>query len=305
LSFNCSYLFSWGANITSVTTLAVLGAGKIGGEVAYLASILGLVDRLIVYDVNKEFLNAQVKDIRHTGLDIRIETDPWKVKEADICVFSAGFPRDPTVKTRADLLRVNLPVAKQCSKPLHDYDGVLITVTNPMDPNNYFFWEHTGIDAGRCIGFGGQLDTARFAIALDERSIRGRGWVIGDHGEHQVPVFSSLQEDVPVPVREEILAELKCASMEVIRGKGGTVFGPAWHLAEMIRMIRDDSRELVTCSCILQGEYGIGGCSLGVPARIGRNGIHAIEEWDLDDWEEKRMKEAAEYMQQLCRGTDD
>ncbi len=288
-----------------MTCLAVLGAGKIGGEVAYLASILGLVDRLIIYDVNKEFLNAQVKDLMHTGLDISIETDPWKAKEADICVFSAGFPRDPTVKTRADLLRVNLPVARQCSKPLHDYDGVLITVTNPMDPNNYFFWEHTGIDAGRCIGFGGQLDSARFSLALAQRGIRGRGWVIGDHGEHQVPVFSTLQEEVTTTAREEILGELKCASMEVIRGKGGTVFGPAWHLAELIRAIRDDARALITCSCILKGEYGIEGCSLGVPARIGRNGIHTIEEWELDDWEGARMKEAAAYVQQLCRRIDD
>jgi malate dehydrogenase len=288
-----------------VTCLAVLGTGKIGGEVAYLAAVLGLADRLILYDVNKEFLEAQVLDLMHTGIDIEISTDPWKAKESDICVFSAGFPRDPTVKTRADLLMVNLPVARQCSKPLHDYDGVLITVTNPMDPNNYFFWEHTGIDAGRCIGFGGQLDSARFALALENRSIRGRAWVLGDHGEHQVPVFSSLSGPVPAAVRDEILGELKSTSMAVIKGKGGTVFGPAWHLAQMIGMIRDDARSLVTCSCVLTGEYGVTGCSLGVPARIGRNGIHAIEEWDLDEWEQARMNEAAAYVQQLCRRADD
>src|SRR5271157_5895065 len=284
-----------------MTCLSVLGAGKIGGEVAYLASVLGLIDRLILYDANTPFLDAQVLDLRHTGLDIEISTDPWKARESDICMFSAGFPRNPSVKTRADLLRVNLPVVEECTKPLHGYDGVLITVTNPMDPNNYFLWEHTGMDSSRCIGFGGQLDSARFALALKKRSIRGQAWVLGDHGEHQVPVFSSLPEPVPAGPREEIVADLKCASMEVINGKGGTVFGPAWHISQLIRMIRDDSRSLITCSCVLNGEYGIDGCSLGVPARIGRNGIHKIEEWDLDEWEKARLNAAAENVKQLCR----
>jgi malate dehydrogenase len=291
--------------LPAVTCLAVLGTGKIGGEVAYLASVLGLADRLILHDVNKQVLEAQVLDLMHTGIDIEISTDPCEAKESDICIFSAGFPRDPTVKTRADLLMVNLPVARQCSKLLRDYEGILITVTNPMDPNNYFFWKHTGIDAGRCIGFGGQLDSARFTLALRNRSIRGRAWVLGDHGEHQVPVFSSLPEPVPAALRDDILSELKCSSMAVIRGKGGTVFGPVWHLAQMIRMIRDDSRSLATCSCILNGEYGITECSFGVPARIGRDGIHAIEEWDLDEWERARIEEAADYVQQLCRRADD
>ena len=284
-----------------MTSLSVLGTGKIGGEVAYLASVLGLIDRLVLHDIKKELLEAQVLDIRHTGLDIVIDTDPSGIKRSDICVFSAGIPRDPTVKTRADLLGVNLPVVRECAAMLRDYEGILITVTNPMDVNNYLISEYSGIDPARCIGFGGQLDSARFALALESRSLPGRAWVLGEHGEHQVPVFSSLPGPVPASLREEILAGLKGSSMEVIRGKGGTVFGPAWHIAQMIRMIADDSRSVTACSCILRGEYGTEGCSLGVPARIGRNGIHAIDEWDLDEWERAGMKGAAEQVRQLCR----
>jgi len=288
-----------------MTCLSVLGAGKIGGEVAYLASVLGIIDKLIIYDVNAPFLRAQVLDLMHAGLDIEIITDPWRAKESDICVFAAGFPRDPSVKTRADLLRVNLPVAESCSRPLHDYDGVLITVTNPMDVNNYFFAEETGIDPGRCIGFGGQLDSARYAVALKKREIRGQAWVMGDHGEHQVPIFSTLPGTVPGIARDEILAELRGASMEIIQGKGGTVFGPAWHIANLIKMISTDSRSLITCSCVLSGEYGIEGCSLGVPARVGRNGVHKIEEWKLDDWEQSHLQAAAEATRELCRNMND
>ncbi len=288
-----------------MTCLSVLGAGKIGGEVAYLASVLGIIDKLIIYDVNKPFLRAQVLDLMHAGLDIEISTDPWTAKESDICGFAAGFPRDPSVKTRADLLRVNLPVAEMCSRPLHDYDGVLITVTNPMDVNNYFFAEETGIDPRRCIGFGGQLDSARYSVALKNREIPGQAWVIGDHGEHQVPVFSTLPVAVPETTREEVLAELRVASMEVIQGKGGTVFGPARHITNLIRMISSDSRSLVTCSCILSGEYGIEDCSLGVPARVGRNGVYKIEEWKLDNWEQAHFQAAAETTREFCRRVDD
>jgi len=128
---------------------------------------------------------------------------------------------------------------------------------------------------------------------------------MGDHGEHQVPVFSTLPVTVPSTTREEVLAEMRSASMEVIQGKGGTVFGPAWHITELIRMISTDSRSLITCSCVLDGEYGIEGCSLGVPARVGRNGIHKIEEWKLDDWEQSHLQAAAEATRELCRTMND
>jgi malate dehydrogenase len=87
--------------------------------------------------------------------------------------------------------------------------------------------------------------------------------------------------------------------MEVIKGKGGTVFGPALHMAHLIRMVLSDSREQVICSAILDGEYGLSGCSLGVPVRIGREGILSIEEWQLDSWESVKMNEAGAFAKAL------
>jgi malate dehydrogenase len=92
--------------------------------------------------------------------------------------------------------------------------------------------------------------------------------------------------------------------MEVIRGKGGTVFGPAYHIATLIRAVLEDRREVLSCSCVLDGEYGLSGCSLGVPARIGREGILSIEEWDLNVWEAAKMAEAGAFVQSLCRRFD-
>ncbi|PKG33754.1 malate dehydrogenase [Methanoregula sp.] len=281
--------------------LAVIGVGRIGGEVAYLAASLGIADELVLFDTAPELLKAQVLDLKHTGLDVAISTDMNAVKEADLCIFSAGMPRNPSVKTRADLLLSNLPATRSCAGILKEFSGVLITVTNPMDINNYYLAKTTGIPRERCIGFGGQLDSARFGLALRERNINGHPSVLGEHGEHQVPVFSRLDVPVTTPLREEILRELQGSSMEVIRGKGGTVFGPALHLAHLARMVLRDTGEAAICSAVLDGEYGLDDCSLGVPVRIGREGIRQIEEWELDPWELDKMAEAGRFVSGLCR----
>ena len=281
--------------------LAVVGVGRIGGEVAYMAASLGIVDELVLFDSAPALLKAQVLDLQHTGLDMVISTDKADIRDADICLFAAGLPRTPSVKTRADLLDANLPATNDLVGMLRGFGGVLITVTNPMDINNCYLHAKTGIPRERCIGFGGQLDSTRFGIALRNRNISGFPFVLGEHGEHQVPAFSRLPDPVPAPLRNEILTELRGASMEIIKGKGGTVFGPALHMAHLIRMILSDTRERVICSAVLEGEYGLSGCSLGVPVRIGREGILGIEEWELDSWESTRMNEAGAFATALSK----
>ena len=280
--------------------LAVIGVGRIGGEVAYLTASLGIVDELVLYDSAPDLLRAQVLDLEHTGLRIPVSTDTPAIRDADICIFSAGMPRNPSIKTRADLLEANLSATRDGIALLKGFSGILVTVTNPMDANNFVLCKKSGIGRERCIGFGGQLDSARFGLALRNRGITGFPFVLGEHGEHQVPLFSSLASRVENGQREEILAELRGASMEVIRGKGGTVFGPALHLVHLTRIILKDARELITCSAVLEGEYGLSGCSLGVPARVGRNGIQKIEEWELDAWEMAKMNEAGQFVKDLC-----
>jgi malate dehydrogenase len=170
-----------------------------------------------------------------------------------------------------------------------------------MDVNNFLLHQLTGIPRERCIGFGGQLDSTRFALSLEKRDLKGPAIVLGEHGEYQVPVFSRLSEPVAEVLRNEILLELRGASMEVIKGKGGTVFGPAFHIASLIRMLLTDTRDTVPCSAILNGEYGISQCSLGVPARVGRAGIHEIVQGNLDAWEGAEMAQAGKFVRDLCR----
>ncbi|MDT8356943.1 MAG: lactate dehydrogenase [Methanomicrobiaceae archaeon] len=279
-----------------------MGVGRVGGEIAFLAAMTGLVDELNLHDAVQPLLNAQVLDLKHTGMEISISDDPEDLKDADILIFSAGTPRNPNIRTRADLLYANIPVAERCAGYLRDgFSGILVTITNPVDANNYYLQRETGIDRRRCIGFGGQLDSARFRLLLRERGIGGEAWVLGEHGERQVPLFSLLPDPIAPAFREEILECLRGASMPVIRGKGGTVFGPAYHIAHLLDAIINDRGAVLPCSCVLEGEYGADHCSMGVPAKIGKRGIEEICQWPLGEWERQELQRAAEFLADLSR----
>ena len=284
--------------------LAIIGVGRIGGEVAYLASAQGIADELVLHDSAQDLLQAQVLDLKHTGLDIDNQH---------------GYPRYQGRRCLHLLCRpAPQPVGEDPGRParsqpagnrakllpcLHGFSGILITVTNPMDINNYYLCTKTGIPRERCIGFGGQLDSARFGFALRNRNMSGvpvrpgRTWRAP--GPALLPASATRCR---IQQREDILSELRGASMEVIKGKGGTVFGPALHLDPACR---DGPHEYpgncTVCSVVLEGEYGITGCSLGVPVVIGNEGIRKIEEWPLDAWEQKKMDEAGRFAQELCR----
>jgi malate dehydrogenase len=285
-----------------MSTLAVIGVGRIGGELGFVSALRGIVDELILYDVNIPLLRAQVLDIQDCDLDISVTTDTAGVRDADVCIYAAGISRNPSVKTRADLLGINLPIAETCLPLIRGFSGVFVTVANPVDLLNYYFAKKAGIPRERVIGFGGQLDSARFGRILGLSGIAGPAYVLGEHGEHQVPLFHPLKNPVDNETRGKILASLQGASMEIIKGKGGTIFGPAWHISRLVTAILREGKEPVPCSCVLDGEYGLSGCSLGVPARIGPEGVRKIEEWRLDSWEEMHLGEAAAFLADLSRG---
>ena len=281
-----------------MTKVAAFGMGRIGGEAAYISAVNGFADELVIYDIMPEFLHAQKLDIMHAR-DIPISTNISDMKDADYCIFSAGYSRSPNVKTRADLFDKNLPIAREAAELLKGFSGKLIVITNPMDVFTWYFAKHAGLDEGQVVGFGGLLDSRRFTVALSSMGIKEEGMVLGEHGENQVPVFSNLSVDVPEAVREEVLLGLRGSSMPVMKGKGGTVFGPAYHIFNMMQKI--EKGEEFICSLPANGAYGIDGCSIGLPARVTRDGAKINENLKLDDWETAKLNAAAEFLTGLCR----
>ena len=278
--------------------VAAFGMGRIGGEAAYISAVNGFADELVLYDIMPEFLHAQKLDIMHAR-DVPISTNLSDMKDADYCIFSAGYSRSPNVKTRADLFDKNLPIAREAAELLKGFSGKLIVITNPMDVFTWYFAKHAGLDEGQVVGFGGLLDSRRFTVALSSMGIKEEGMVLGEHGGNQVPLFSNLSVDVPEAVREEVLLGLRGSSMPVIKGKGGTVFGPAYHIVNMMQKI--ERGEEFICSLPANGAYGIDGCSIGLPAKVTRNGAKINENLQLDDWEAGKLNAAAEFLTGLCR----
>ena len=278
--------------------VAAFGMGRIGGEAAYISAVNGFADELVLYDIMPEFLHAQKLDIMHAR-DVPISTNLSDMKDADYCIFSAGYSRSPNVKTRADLFDKNLPIAREAAELLKGFSGKLIVITNPMDVFTWYFAKHAGLDEGQVVGFGGLLDSRRFTVALSSMGIKEEGMVLGEHGENQEPLFSNLSVDVPEAVREEVLLGLRGSSMPVIKGKGGTVFGPAYHIVNMMQKI--ERGEEFICSLPANGAYGIDGCSIGLPAKVSRNGAKINENLQLDDWEAGKLNAAAEFLTGLCR----
>ena len=284
-----------------MTSLAVFGTGRIGGGVAARAVSSGLFNHLVLYDCNQALLEAQRLDIEHMRCPVSISINPQDIAACDIILYTAGLPRNPNIKTRAALLDCNVPVASELAVLIPDYKGIIIVITNPADILTYYLWKSLGIPKNRIIGFGGQLDSARFQYELTLRSIGDDGIILGEHGEHQVPVFSMTGLEVDLQTREEILATLRNASMEIIKGKGATEYAPVHHIWHLVESIITDAHTNLVCSAILEGEFGVNGCSLGVPVTIGREGILAIHEPELDPWELHHFQNAASYVTDLYR----
>jgi len=265
----------------------------------------GLVSNLVLYDRNRNLLEAQRLDLSHMGGRVSISSNIQEIPACDIVVCTAGLPRNPEIKTRVALLESNLPATRELASLLVEYQGIIIVVSNPADILTWYLWKKTRIPRSRIIGFGGQLDSARFQYEASVHGLSGTGAVLGEHGEHQVPVFSRMETTTSISVREEILHLLRNASMEIIKGKGATEYAPVYHIWNLIRSILTDSSSHLVCSTILEGEYGFHDCSLGMPVQVGREGIQAIEQWRLDPWEESHLKEAADFVSDLCRSIPD
>ncbi len=218
-------------------------------------------------------------------------------------VITAGIPRQPG-QTRIDLAGDNAPIMEDIQSSLdeHNDDYVSLTTSNPVDLLNRHLYEAGDRSREQVIGFGGRLDSARFRYVLSEEfdaPVQNvEGTILGEHGDAQVPVFSKVRVDGTDPEfsddeKEQLLGDLQESAMDVIERKGATEWGPARGVAHMVEAILHDTGEVLPASVKLEGEFGHEDTAFGVPVRLGSNGVEEIVEWDLDDYEQDLMADAA------------
>ena len=296
-----------------MASVAIIGSGRVGSTLAYSLLYSDAIDKLVLIDIVKDLADGERLDLYHaaSGLNRDVEISSSDsvnaAKDSDVVVVTAGFPRKPDM-TRMDLLKKNLGIIRDVGEKLKglSHQPIVIVVTNPIDVLSYFLQKVLEYDWGRVFGFGNSLDTARLKFIVSQRlkvpltSIEAI--VMGQHGEHMVPVFSQLKvrgKPVEIEDKEGVRKELLGSAARVIALKRGTWFGPSACLKELIESVVLDRKEVIPVSIDPKGAYGVSGVHVGVPAVVGKRGVEKVVEVELDELEEKWFKESVEYLRKV------
>ncbi|MGQ4615699.1 lactate/malate family dehydrogenase [Nocardia sp. R7R-8] len=293
--------------------IAIVGAaGGIGSSVAYSLSLNGTGDELVLIDRNTDALQTHVWDLEQ----LRISARPFDVRagtvadaaDADIVVLSAAAPPRKD-SPRIEYLAENLAIARETGQTLAatpGWPGVLIVASNPVDPLVTALQQMTGIDRRRVLGYTIN-DSLRLrygiAEALGVPPHRVSAWVLGEHGDHCVPLFDRVQiDDRPVVLDERQQRAARAYLLEwyprwVALGVPRTSTWTSGNgISSMVRAIASDSGEIWPASMVLAGEYGIDDIAVGVPVRLTRSGAAEVLDWRLNESDRNAMHAAAGYV---------
>lgn len=211
--------------------------------------------------------------------------------------------------TREELIGVNAKIVKSVTDSVlaHSPNAIIICVANPMDTMTYLIHKISGLPKNRIIGMGGALDSARFkyflSIALGANATEVEGIVIGGHGDTtMIPLtryaaYRGIPASTLIPAEqlEKVAADTMVGGATLTKLLGTSAwYAPGAAAAQMVAAVLGDQKKLISCSCLLEGEYGQSDLCIGVPAIIGRNGVEKIVEFDLNDQEKALFAKSAE-----------
>jgi malate dehydrogenase len=298
--------------------ITVVGAGNVGATTAQRLAERDYADVVLV-DIVEGMPQGKCLDLNQAGPVVGYEANLTgtngyeETSGSDIVVITSGFPRQPGM-SRDDLLAKNKEIVGGVAKQVAERspDAIVIVVTNPLDAMCHVALDVTQFPRQRVIGMAGVLDSARFRTFLAwELGVSVRdvtGFVLGGHGDTMVPVVS-YSNVAGVPIRqkisdgriEEIVQRTRDGGAEVVKllQKGSAFYAPAAAVAEMADSIIHDQKRVLPCAALCQGEFGIEGLFVGVPVRLGKEGVEEIVEIDLEDDEKEQLAKSAEAVREL------
>ncbi|MEA2474686.1 MAG: malate dehydrogenase [Thermoleophilaceae bacterium] len=298
--------------------ITVVGAGNVGATTAQRLAERDYAD-VVVVDIVEGMPQGKALDLNQSGPVVGYEpnvvgTNGYEeTAGSDIVVITSGFPRQPGM-SRDDLLAKNKEIVGGVAEQVKDRspDAIVIVVTNPLDAMCHVAYDATQFPRQRVIGMAGILDSARFRTFLAwELGVSVRdvtGFVLGGHGDTMVPVVSYTNV-AGVPVRqkiaderlEEIVQRTRDGGAEVVKllQKGSAFYAPSAAAVEMVDSIVFDQKRVLPCAALCQGEFGIDGLFVGVPVRLGTEGIEEIIEIDLDEAEKAELGKSADAVKEL------
>lgn len=300
--------------------IALIGAGNIGGSLAYLSCVKELGD-VVLFDVIEGRPQGKALDLMHStpvlGSAVKVlGTNSYAdIKDADVCIVTAGIARKPGM-SRDDLLAVNAKIMKSVAEALktHAPNSFVIVVSNPLDAMVTLCQKETGFPTARVVGMAGVLDSARYRAFLAEElgvsctSIEAL--VLGGHGDDMVPVRSNTTvSGIPIshfvkPERlDAIEARVRTAGGEIVAllKEGSAYYSPAAAALQMAESYLKDQKKVMACAAFLSGEYGQNGIYMGVPVVIGGDGVEKVIEIELSDSEKKALNVSADKVKELVK----
>ena len=298
--------------------ITVVGAGNVGATTAQRLAERDYADVVLV-DIVEGMPQGKCLDLNQAGPVVGYEANLTgtngyeETSGSDIVVITSGFPRQPGM-SRDDLLAKNKEIVGGVAKQVAERspDAIVIVVTNPLDAMCHVALDVTQFPRQRVIGMAGVLDSARFRTFLAwELGVSVRdvtGFVLGGHGDTMVPVVS-YSNVAGVPIRqkisdgriEEIVQRTRDGGAEVVKllQKGSAFYAPAAAVAEMVDSIIHDQKRVLPCAALCQGEFGIEGLFVGVPVRLGKEGVEEIVEIDLESDEKDQLAKSADAVKEL------
>jgi malate dehydrogenase len=299
--------------------ISIIGAGNVGATCAHWAAAKELGDIVLVDIPDKEGVAKGkaidlfcASPVERFDSEIIGTSDYADVDGSDVVIVTAGIPRKPGM-SRDDLIATNVKIVKSVSEQVaaHAPDAVMIVVSNPLDAMVYTAWKASGFPTRRIVGQAGCLDVARFraflAMELGISVEDIQALLLGGHGDDMVPLprYTSVHG---VPILQLLPEETVTACVDRAKMGGGEIvklmgtsayYAPASGSVQMAEAIIKDKKRILPCAAYCDGEYGINGLFVGVPAVLGSGGVEKIIEVELDETEQALLAESASHVAEL------
>jgi malate dehydrogenase len=300
--------------------VTVVGAGNVGATCADVLATREVANEVVLLDIKDGFAEGKALDIWQTApinlYDTRtvgVTNDYSRTAGSDVVVITSGLPRKPGM-SRDDLIAINAGIVKSVTEQLiaHSPNAIVVVVSNPLDVMTYCAYLAAGIDSRRVMGMAGILDTARYraflAEALNVSPKDIQAVLMGGHGDTMVPLprYTTVGG---IPVTELIDADKLNAIVERTKTGGGEIvnllgtsawYAPGAAAAQMVEAIVRDQKRIFPVCAWLTGEYGIHDLYIGVPVKLGRNGIEEIIELDLNADERALLAESEKAVRSVA-----
>ncbi len=300
--------------------ITVVGAGFVGATTAQRIAEKSLGD-VVLHDIVPDMPKGKALDMMESacveGFDSLVTgtNDPADYKDSDVVVITSGIARKPGM-SRDDLLKTNAGIVGGVADNVKKYapNAIVIVVSNPLDVMTCLVGARTGFPKNRVIGMAGVLDSARFrcfiAMELGVSHQDVHAMVLGGHGDDMVPLVRystvsgiSIEALVPKERLDALVTRTRNGGAEIVGllKTGSAYYAPSASVAQMVQSIVRDEKRVLPCAAWCTGQYGIRDMFVGVPCRLGKDGVEQIIELKLSAEELKMLQSSAQHVHESMK----